>query len=76
MAKKLALKYVFAHLSFSGQRQKIVPPPASLTAEMHEKKTSTEVELQLVKNLKSVKKISKIDFFFHTDFAYPTYQYG
>ena len=30
------------------QRQKIVPPPASLTAEMHERKTPAEVEIQLI----------------------------
>ena len=34
---------------FSGLRQKIVPPPASLTTDMHERKASAEVELQLVK---------------------------
>ena len=63
---------------FSGLRQKIVPPPASLTAEMHERKASAEVELQLVKSFfvpRASFRRSMYLFFFFLDFTDSTYQY-
>ena len=62
---------------FSGLRQKIVPPPASLTAEMHERKASAEVELQLVKSffVPRASFRSSMYLFLFLDFTDSTYQY-
>eukprot|EP00093_Oithona_nana_P007854 07854.XXX_174757_178252_1 [CDS] Oithona nana genome sequencing. len=60
VSRNTSISTIYGHRNSEEQslRQKIVPPPASLTAEMHERKASAEVELQLISPIRHINTVS------------------